>query len=400
MLVDGGMRASYTEHVAPTLGELREQGKNLDVVCVSHIDRDHVYGILQMMEDLVAWRVHDYQVNHGNARHREPRSKRPPEVSRIWHNAFHEIVGENSGQIGDMLAATATILYGSESEKIRERAESQHELTASVGDAIELSHRIGGEQLRIPLNPEYDNKLMLVKKPQPRLAIGEMSATVLGPSKADLRKLRDEWNEWLEDNERELRRIRDRVREVEAQLAGDEIARVIQPALVQTEELGRRERVTTPNLASLMLLVEEDEKSILLTGDGHHLDILKGLKHHRKLDRHGRIHVDVLKVQHHGSEHNIDEAFCDAVTADHYIFCGNGAHHNPDARVVKLIVESRRDDDRPFKLWFNSSSEVPGHAKNTAHMRKIEALAQTLADDLAGRLGYSFLKESKFELTI
>ncbi len=158
--------------------------------------------------------------------------------------------------------------------------------------------------------------------------------------------------------------------------------------------------MTTPNLASLMLLVEEGEKSMLLTGDGHHLDILKGLKHHRKLDRHGRIHVDALKVQHHGAEHNIDEAFCHAVTADHYIFCGNGAHHNPDARVVKLIADSRRDDDQPFKLWFNSSSAVPGRAKNTAHLREIETLVQRLADDLAGRLEYSFLNESKFELSI
>src|SRR5688572_23989006 len=83
MMVDGGMRTSYTEHVAPTMGELREQAQELDLVYVSHIDRDHVFGVLQMLDDLVAWRVHDFQIGHDNPGHPEPRSKRPPEIKCI-----------------------------------------------------------------------------------------------------------------------------------------------------------------------------------------------------------------------------------------------------------------------------------------------------------------------------
>jgi len=64
--------------------------------------------------------------------------------------------------------------------------------------------------------------------------------------------------------------------------------------------LGNRKKVTTPNLASLMFLAEENGKSILLTGDGHGDDILKGLAHHQALDANERLQVDVLKVQHHG----------------------------------------------------------------------------------------------------
>ena len=61
-----------------------------------------------------------------------------------------------------------------------------------------------------------------------------------------------------------------------------------------------------PNLASLMLLARRADKRVLLTGDGHAADILQGPGAPAKLDDDGRIHVDVLKVQHHGSEHNID----------------------------------------------------------------------------------------------
>src|SRR5688572_25188107 len=106
LLVDGGMRASYLQHVAPALERLHNAGESLDLVYVSHIDQDHISGVLQMMDDLVAWRVHDFQVDSGNADHPAPRNPRPPEVRAIWHNAFHEQVGRNAGPIADMLAAT------------------------------------------------------------------------------------------------------------------------------------------------------------------------------------------------------------------------------------------------------------------------------------------------------
>ena len=37
MLVDGGMRESYTEHVAPALGKLRAKKQTIDVVYVSPV---------------------------------------------------------------------------------------------------------------------------------------------------------------------------------------------------------------------------------------------------------------------------------------------------------------------------------------------------------------------------
>ena len=66
ILVDGGMRADYRTHMAPALARIRERGGVLDLVYVSHIDRDHISGVLQLMDDLVAWRVFDYQRESGN----------------------------------------------------------------------------------------------------------------------------------------------------------------------------------------------------------------------------------------------------------------------------------------------------------------------------------------------
>ena len=71
VLIDGGLAGSYSKHVAARLGEIREAGGHLDVVYVSHIDDDHISGGLQLLEDEVAWRVHESQLRAGN-RHQLP----------------------------------------------------------------------------------------------------------------------------------------------------------------------------------------------------------------------------------------------------------------------------------------------------------------------------------------
>ena len=148
VLVDGGMADSYTEHVASALGQLAAQNKKLDVVYVSHIDQDHISGVLRMMGDLVDWRVHDHQKKTGHPSPKIPKSVRPPEVRAIWHNAFHELVGDNAGPIADMLAASAAILSGGDDAGMLELADAHQELATSVGEAIHLSRRIGHKQAR------------------------------------------------------------------------------------------------------------------------------------------------------------------------------------------------------------------------------------------------------------
>ena len=173
--------------------------------------------------------------------------------------------------------------------------------------------------------------------------------------------------------------------------------------LALATELGRRNLVTPPNLASLMLLAEEDGKSVLLTGDGHSDEIVTGLERLGRLDGDGRLHVNVLKVQHHGSEHNVREKFFQDITADHYIFCANGAHHNPDLAVLDALIDQRLagDDRRRFKLWFNSSSRLASRPSYQEHMNKVEALVSGRAAQSRGRLKYRFLNRgSKFKVPV
>jgi beta-lactamase superfamily II metal-dependent hydrolase len=415
LLVDGGMRTSYQAFVAPALGCLAAGGKTLDLVYVSHIDQDHIAGVLQLMDDMVVWRVHDFQVDHGNPMHPVPTSARPPQVQEIWHNAFHEQVGENAGAIGDMLAATTAILSGSADTALQIIATAHQDLATSIPEALKLSRRISADQLNIPLNKRFQKKLAFVRtdEPPPRpMRLGSLHILVIGPFEEDLDRLRQQWNTWLTDNQEQLAKIQKQAQRDAARLGTDDIHTLLELRIAQAQFLGDRTKVTPPNLASLMLLIMERGKTVLLPGDGHAADILKGLNYHGMLNADGRLHVNVLKVQHHGSEHNIDEAFMAKVTADHYVFCGNGEHKNPDLRVIEALIEARLGNvacgadnpqaSGPFTLWFNSSASASRKAAAQQHMRQVQDLVAAREGNSGGRLHCKFLEgaTASFEFVV
>jgi hypothetical protein len=148
-----------------------------------------------------------------------------------------------------------------------------------------------------------------------------------------------------------------------------------------------------------MFLAEEGGETLLLTGDGHRDDILKGLEHHGRLDAAGKIHVGTLKVQHHGSEHNIDAHFCNHVTADKYIFCGNGEHENPDLDVLGVIFDRRMaNDTKKFKFLFNSTSKLSVNEDGRGHLKKVEALVAKQKTKSNGRLSTAFISGSSMRV--
>jgi beta-lactamase superfamily II metal-dependent hydrolase len=411
ILVDGGVSDAYSKYAAPELSKLQKQGVIIDMACVSHIDDDHIGGFLKMIEDLVAWRVYDYQKKNGNTKAKKPEAPRPCDIKGIWHNAFHDLVKDNAGEIENMLAASADILSASDNTILQEMGE----IALSKGQAIQLSRRLKPEQLNIPLNSQFKGKFVMCRKKNNVYNFGKLTFTVIAPFKEDLDKLRDEWNKWLSESKEAVKKIRAKVDKDSGSLSNSAtpeltyykaIANEWGPELLAGLDtaaaiLGRREKVTTPNLASIMFLVEEAGKTLLMTGDGHWADILKGLETNKKLDRKKGLHLDVLKVQHHGSEHNLSEDFCNIITADHYIFCGNGEHENPDLQVVRAIIDSRttvlartKEAKNKFTLWFNSSSTADNNAKAKAHMKKVEQLVQQLAASHS-KLKYQFMPAGK-----
>jgi hypothetical protein len=318
-------------------------------------------------------------------------------------------------QISELLAASAKSLLGTSNADLLEAAVEQQEIAASIPEAIQLSRRVSAEQLGIPLNKRFKGKLAFVREasPPPKpIRIGSLRLSVIGPFEEDLAALRKKWNEWLRANKERLEKMRKQAQRDAERLGTSDIRKLLEVQIAEAERLGDRAKVTPPNLASLMLLVEEGKKTLLLTGDGHAGDILKGLEFHEKTDGQGRMHVDALKMQHHGSEHNIDEEFVKRVTADHYIFCGNGKHENPDLRVIALILDSRLAGvpfaaTHPkaagtFRFWFNSSDSATGNSAAKEHMKELQKELSDRKKQSDGRFSFELLKGDtpSFDLSI
>lgn len=160
-----------------------------------------------------------------------------------------------------------------------------------------------------------------------------------------------------------------------------------------------------------MLLVEADGRSVLLTGDGLQDDLLKGLEQTGVIGAGEGLHVDVLKIPHHGSEHNMDATMFRRITADHYVIGADGAHDNPDLAIIDVMLQSRLGEanqrslnpevDNPFRLWFSSSPKTLSNANRAAHMTKVRQRVRDFQSDAPpGRLRYSFLSKSSKEFVI
>jgi beta-lactamase superfamily II metal-dependent hydrolase len=130
---------------------------------------------------------------------------------------------------------------------------------------------------------------------------------------------------------------------------------------------------TVPNLSSIVVLVEAGKKRLLLTGDAGGDLIL------RSLDEAGLLplHVDVLKLPHHGSNHSIDRKFFDSVTADRYVISGNGKHGNPHPDTLAWLAEARRGTEADV-YFTNAPARVPKGLR--WHSR--EAPASSISVDL------------------
>ena len=413
ILVDGGLVNSfgddaYSSNVAPTLGRMQRNGGRLDLVCVSHIDQDHIGGVLRLLDDHFDWRVFDFQTSQG-LDVEEPRNPRPPEVAELWHNAFHEQVSKNRRAIGSAIAAAVP-----ESLALRGRPRPSHGddfmegLATSMKEAAQLSRRIGAEQLGIPLNRRFGGRLAMKRRNSQRLALGNFRVSVIGPTGKQLIALRKKWNAWLRSQKgrRQIGAVRREAEGDEELLGVAELDEFLALNLLGPA-IGEREDVTEANVASIVMLVEDGQKNILLTGDARDDHVLENLVDDGRTDPNGHVHLNVLKIQHHGSENNFSIDFGKHVTADHYVFCGNGKHENPDLEVVERLIASRigpaahrspnAEVGNRFKLWF--SADEDSHDADRPHMHELERLVRRRARKSRGQMRFRFNRNRSFSFS-
>lgn len=408
ILCDGGRSTSMRSHVRQELAKLRTAKSKIDIVYVSHVDNDHITGVLQLLQDELEWRVHDHKVKTG-LKKKKPTAPRPPEIGTVWHNAFRDQIDEDtkSDAIESLLAAAVPTLNGTGVKDLEQAAMELGELATAVQEGIKVSHLVSPALLNIPLNrlpgKTGKSKLLMLRPAQKSFPVGSLNVTLVGPGKKELDDLRDGWNNWLNDNDDTVKKVRAQMKKrIEDFSSGTLNGGLFD--LSDWNGIPPYKKVTTPNIASLMLMVEEGGKRILLTGDAQQYYIIAGLEKTGFLSGTGGLHLDALKVQHHGSENNVDDKFCRRVSADHYVFCGNGAHNNPELSVIDIVFESRlgaqskralapQANNRSFAFWFSTTSKAQkSGSKEQKAFAKVEARVKQLQKSSKGKLKIHFNK--------
>ena len=328
ILIDGGPANVYKPHLAPRITRVHEargldkiDALPVDILMVSHVDDDHIRGILELTRDQL-----------GNSP--DLRLK----VASLWHNSFDDLLNSKADELlSDVGRTPLTASAGRNSgfdgievdakdDKEEEEAHHTIEVLASISQGRQLRDDREALQKKSPgqrqwrLNSKFGGKLiMAMAAAEPVTLDGGLRITVAGPMKPELEALQQAHDQWLAEQKAGKKKS------PEAMLA----------ACVDK---------SVPNLSSIVVLAELGGKSMLLTGDARGDKILAGLELAGLLTPGGKLKIDLLKAPHHGSDNNVEPVFFERLPADHYVFSGDGEHGNPERATLEMLLQARGVD--------------------------------------------------------
>ncbi len=308
VLIDGGRLATGRLLVnrvrsAPTL-PLR-----LDLLVVTHVDRDHIEGVIELLEQ-----CDESQIVIGG----------------IWFNGYAH------------LPAPPVVGGGLQ------------EQGAVMGNRLEALIR----KRRIQWNQEFNGDAVARTDPLfPSVMLTPtLRATVLGPTPDDLRALRPKW-------ELECKRaglipggpdITDFVLAEQAGAREIDIDTLCSAPFIDDDALA--------NASSIVVLLEDLERTggnVLFAGDATAHALQRALTKLR--EQRNDLRIDAFKVPHHGSERNVSLDLLRVVGCSDYLVSTNGKHfsHPGDAAMAR-IVRYGQESNLPANLYFNYQSHRTG----------------------------------------
>jgi beta-lactamase superfamily II metal-dependent hydrolase len=346
MLIDGGPNEVYQAYLKQELIAIRDQGGKINLAMLSHVDDDHVNGLLDLLTELIK-------------QHRKGLQE-TISIGGLWHNSFSQMLGST---------VERSLTRQMDASPLPRGALPWMDLQArSISQGNDLAAKAMG--LKIPINADFrdtPDRLVSLENLSKPLLLANLSIRVVGPTHSALQALQKEWEEWLARQKKAAA-----LPEIEARAAVRELDKSV------------------PNLSSIMLLVEAEGKTVLLTGDGLGDHLLQGLQQARLLKEGGTIHVDVFKLPHHGSVRNITPELFDRIRADTYVVCANGKYDNPDFQTLEWLVQAGMRQGRTIRIVATNETKSTRDlvkkydpAKSSYQLIFIEAGATSITLDLS-----------------
>lgn len=344
VLIDGGPRGVYNKFLKPRLKQLREEadlglGEPLPfrMVMVSHVDDDHIAGIIDLFNDQI--------------KAKEAKKSLPYKIDTLWHNSFDDIAGSgnDSKEILTGMAARAASASGSGLPIPKDMNDECRAVVASTGQGRIL--RNAARKLRVKGNVPFEGLVMFPAPKKVPLGNG-LSLMVIGPDQERVKAFQKRWNK---DLEAILKKEKD---SASAASFAD----------------------GSPfNLASICVLAEMKDRSMLLTGDARGDFVLEALEKAKRLEKTEPMHVDLMKVPHHGSDRNVEDVFFERITADHYVISGDGEHGNPEPAMLRMLARARGKAE--YTIHFTFTEDAHRLEKNKKRKKALQAVSKWVKEE-------------------
>ncbi|MGB5773828.1 MAG: MBL fold metallo-hydrolase [Sedimenticolaceae bacterium] len=308
LLIDGGAPGVYKKTLKPRLMQLSDEERKFELLVVTHVDYDHIRGIIELALD----------------------NKLPFKAEDVWFNGFRHIPDKPED-----------VLAGKHGEQLTD-------LILRNG-ASWNAHGFGMEAVVVP-----------EKGPLPRVEFdGGLNLTLMSPTIPMLATLRKDWEQSCEDinitpDELEEARKEGRFETLDASRPGA----APEPKRPDIEQL-LRERFEEDNSAangsSIAFLLEYKTLRILLAGDAHPSTLVETI---RRLGE-GKLALVACKLPHHGSRGSVSADLIKHLDCNAYIFSSNGdkfSHPHPEA--VARVIEYGGESPELFFNYRTNETEI------------------------------------------
>lgn len=301
ILIDGGPVSTF-EFIKKRIDEMPEGDKVFELVVLTHVDADHIEGLVRMFAD----------------------KPLPFKVKHVWFNGWRQLK-KTHGLLGALEGEFLSAL---------------------------LVHRV-------PHAWNPDNTPWVIKNNEnlPNYPLADdMKLTLLSPNIQGLDKMAKAWEKTIKkkgfnpgDLEAALKALASKKKFIPMEgLLGTT------PNLDELLSSQFLKDDAVPNGSSIAFLAEFDEKKVLLLGDAHPDIIYDSLKSLCKERGVNQLEVDAVKIAHHGSKKNTSQDMLKLIHSPIYLISTNGDQFkHPDPECIALILEY----GKPKKLYFNYISD-------------------------------------------
>jgi hypothetical protein len=314
VIVDGGVNTTFAaleERIGLALKQRDASELHVALLAVTHLDNDHIQGILKLLNES------QHRVTFGD----------------IWFNGNRQLI-----ELPRPAYDGTTDALGSEANDALGFDEADALSAILAAGELPWNESFGGAAVVVPPHGALPNREL----------DGGLKLTLLGPSTARLRELSLVWPSVLE-----AYTLQERTGVAEE--PGDALGRRDSwpPTWNDYESWDKKEA----NGSSIVLLVEYGDTACLLTGDAFAADIVTHIDRF-KIERgiSGQLPLAALKMSHHGSARNNSRQLIESVKCGSYLISTNGAQHkHPDHQALLRVL---RYSSLPPCLAFNYEAET------------------------------------------